>query len=260
MFKRWSDALKSKRAVSAVENDPVRGPALRYMREVLNDRTQGVGKYWSEEGKPGLIADVLADIDTALSNPEGRELAVRMRTIEHILGCADFQVLVIEPAPADDPTGLRAVEGITGALKAHLPAIVEQDDSLRAYVESFRNRSDDAEQAGEQTPLWDIVLMRYFVLHFYMSTFNCVRVQLGDYNRDRKRDWFKPALTSSCIFAEANYRKRLGLSSALPQADADMRLLMHSTWANRAQEGHADLRSAWSESWRDVFDEPSPFD
>jgi hypothetical protein len=84
MFSKIVERLKVSKLVKAIELDPLRGPVLTLLRDVLNDKRQGLGKNFSEEGKQRLTAECLTDIDSVLaqSNPVQ---AVRMRTIEFML-------------------------------------------------------------------------------------------------------------------------------------------------------------------------------
>ena len=100
--------------------------------------------------------------------------------------------------------------------------------------------------------------MPYWVLNLYMNAFNTARMALGDYHPDRTKDWFTACYASFCIWHESNYRNELGLTSVVDGQDPDLRAVMHSTWLQRAEEGHKELRLAWERSWRDAFGEPSP--
>src|SRR6266496_4191055 len=140
-----------------------------YLRDVLNDKSQGLGMYYSEEGKARLITEILTDIEQMLSQPNPVQ-AVRMRSLDIIIGTADFQVLVIPPPPEPDPTGIRDYEGVTGELKMRIPELIKVDKELEEFFYGFD------ETPTTPSDMWDAVLMRYWVLHLSMDTYNLVRI------------------------------------------------------------------------------------
>jgi hypothetical protein len=166
---------------------------------------------------------------------------------------AKFHVLVILPPPEADSTGIRDYEGVTGELKASLPELVKVDNELEAFFYGL----DETPTTPSDT--WDAVVMRYWVLHLYMDTYNLVRIALGDWHKEKQKDWFRPCYISLCIWQESQYRQKLGMPPAISGTNPDRKALMHSTWINRLEEGHKEVRLAWEKSWTEVFHEPSPY-
>jgi hypothetical protein len=244
VFKKLADAWRARVLVKQVEKHPVSGLVLSHLRNVLNDRSQGLGQHWSEEGKQKLVGDLLADIDQQLLQPDPT-LAVRMRTIEFMLLASSFDVLVMQ-----HPSKF---SGISGELKLHIPKLATLNTDLREFFYSMDPTPT------EFNDMWDAVLLRYWVLHLYMSSYQVARVALGDYHSDATKDWFRPCYMSFCIWHENTYRQELGLPSVVAGDQPDLRAIMHSTWMNRAQEGHKELRLVWEDSWIEIFHEPSPF-
>ncbi|MGY6125392.1 hypothetical protein ACW9YV_07835 [Paraburkholderia strydomiana] len=244
MLSKIVERLKVNKLVKAIERDPLRGPALTLLRDVLNDKRQGLAKNFSEEGKQRLTAECLTDIDNVLaqSNPVQ---AVRMRTIEFMLLSAKFDVLVMQP-----PT---IFQGLSGELKPRIPDLARSDKELGDFFYGLDEPMDSFDK------MWDAVLMRYWVMNLYVNAYNTVRCALGDYQADKTKDWLRPCYISFCIWHENTYRTSLALPSVISGENCDMRALMHSTWMNRAEEGEKFLRRSWEQSWEECFGEQSPY-
>ena len=245
MFGKLIEGWKARKAVQELEKHPVYGVVLLSLRETLSDTSQGIGKYWSQEGKEGLIRDVLQDIERSLSQPNPTQ-AVRMRAIDFMLEAAQFDVLIMQP-PTNNPE-------LSGELKAHIPELAKLDPLLEKFFYNLDSGPTDF------NGMWDAILMRYWLRHLYMNAYNMVRCSVDDWYKDRTKDWFRPCYTSFCIWLEDGYRQKLGLPSMIQGEQADMKSIMYSTWMNRAEEGHKELRLVWEKSWQDVFHAPSQFD
>lgn len=244
MLQNLLNSWKARRAASHLERHPIFGRVTRYAREILNDTTKGLGQHWSESGKQELLLNLLSDLKKVLAQPNPAQ-AVRMRTLEFMLLAAQFDVLVMQP-PTPFP-------GLSGKLKSHIPDLAKKDQDLEEFFYGFNPTPETFND------MWDAVLFRYWVLHLNMNAYNQARIALGDWHEDSKKDWFRPCYTSLCVWQENRYRTLLGLPSAISGHDFDLKAIMHSTWMNRAEEGHRELRLVWEKSWEEAFSEPSPY-
>jgi hypothetical protein len=244
MFKNLIDGWKARKAIKELEEHPIYGLILNDLRETLNDTSKGIGRHWSEDGKSDLISNCLRDVEQAVNSTNPTQ-AVRMRVIEFQLLTTKFDVLIMQkPTPFKE---------LSGELKQYIPELAKNDKELEAFFYGL-----------DVTPItfddmFDAVLMRYWVLHLYMSAFNRLRFSFDDYHSDNKKDWFRASYYSFCIWHENTYRQELGLPSLIQGDSSDLKSIMYSTWINRAQEGHKELRLAWEKSWEDAFHEPSIF-
>jgi len=245
MLQKLVERWKARGVVKALERHPIHGAVLINVRAILNDRTVGLGKHWTDEGKQTLISNVIVGLDACLAQPNPAQ-SVRMRLIELTLLAARFQVLVLEP-----PVKVR---GLSGELRGSISSLRRLNKDLEAF---FYGLDEPAETEAD---MWDAVLMRYWVLNLYMNAYNTARIALGDYHADPTKDWFTACYASFCIWQEYIYRNELGLPPVVDGEKPDLRAIVHSTWFQRAEEGHKELRLAWERSWREAFSEPSPFD
>jgi len=88
-------------------------------------------------------------------------VACRDKLVKMMLRFASYQVLVIPPAPENDPSGLRGQPGITGELKARLVQVVQKNDSLRTEMyEATDSRSYSA--------LWEVLQRSYWQSYWFL--------------------------------------------------------------------------------------------
>ncbi len=141
-------------------------------------------------------------------------MANRERLVSCVIELAQFQVLIIDPLPAEDPTGLRGQPGITGELKAHLQVLVEKDKGLREFMHAFStpNNADD---------VWSPVMGRYRIAFAWTHVHQMLRFAFDDVNHAEGKDWFKPFVAAECAWQEYQYRELLGMPSALEVGETE---------------------------------------
>ena len=76
----------------------------------------------SNEFVNGQATQVLHAINEIALSPDPKR-ANRATLVSWVLICSQVQVLILDPPPVDGPTGLRGCTGITGELKAYIPAL-----------------------------------------------------------------------------------------------------------------------------------------
>jgi hypothetical protein len=109
------------------------------------------------------------------------------------------QVLILAPEPEVDPTRMRGTQGVTGQLKQHLLEISKNDKELRELMHGWTENPTYGD-------VWDAVLTRYWVRHWFAETINACRIALGDCNPVEGRDWYRPWYHAMCAWAEDTYR------------------------------------------------------
>jgi hypothetical protein len=244
MFRKLLENWNAKKAVKQVEHHPVLGNVLASLRETVNDTTQGIGKHWSEEGKQKLIIECLTDVEKTILQPNPVQ-AVRLRATELMIITAQFDVLIMQP-----PTQHMY---LSGELKLKIQELAKVDKGLKEFFYSI-----------DPTPvsfndMQDAVVFQYWKGHAYLCAYNQARCALNDFHKDLTKDWFRACYLSFCIWQEAAYRQELGMPSVIEGRSPELKAIMFSSWRDRVEEGVAELRLAWEESWESVFEEPSPF-
>lgn len=142
-------------------------------------------------------------------------MANRERLTSCVIELAQFQVLIIDPPPAEDPTGLRGQPGITGELKAHLLELAQKDKKLLEFMHAFPipKNADD---------VWNPVWGRYRVVGAWTHVYQMLRFAFDDVNHAEGKDWFKPFVAAMCAHKEHEYRELLDMSPAFqgPKTEA----------------------------------------
>ncbi|MCX5635399.1 MAG: hypothetical protein NTW55_06155, partial [Planctomycetota bacterium] len=156
-------------------------------------------------------------------------MANREMLTNYIIEYARLEVLIINPPPAEDETGLRGQPGITGELKAHLFELAQKDKTLREFMHAFdtpKNWND----------VWNPVLLRYRVAFAQTHVFYNLRLTFKDCNLadEMQKDWFKPYLAAMCAWEEHQFRKSLGMPPSLGNdiVGAELRALKMSLFTN----------------------------
>jgi hypothetical protein len=91
---------------------------------------KSVNAGWSAEFIQRQAEEMLESAIVTMTKPDPR-MAIRERLSELLIHFAELQVLVMEPPPEEDITGLRGMPGITGELKAHLWELWQQDKKFK---------------------------------------------------------------------------------------------------------------------------------
>lgn len=181
-------------------------------------------------------------------SPDPR-MANRERLTNYVLGKAHWQVLVIDPYPADDPTGLRGQPGITGGLKAKLLEVAQKDKELKECLYGL---------GGDPLSLDDVeetVFFRYRVDHAWANIFDRLRDVYNDTNPATAKDWVRPYFAAMCGWEESLYREALRMPSAFDDTSnisPALKPLILSSFMNRVMSGARFPNFEWNECVTDI--------
>lgn len=214
-------------------------PAIRIARAAIN------ANWLNAENKkifPKRVLDThaLAMMNGAIevATSETPRLANRRKMADYVYDYARTTVLSLEPAPAEDPTGLRGQPGITGELKTHLLAVIHKDELIRNYM-------DQSGIPHEWDSSWATVTLLHRGYHAYAHVFQSIRLAYDDAKEED--DWFRPFVAASCGWAEHLFRQELGLPLVFNDSDGrgNIRALWYSTFSNRVKGGENDPLASW---------------
>ena len=231
--------IASERLKRAVKHDPVLQAALIRSHAVL-DEVQ-LRQHLSAETIQKLSEGLWERVQR-ICTAQDRFKEMRFLLSDVTLDFARFQVLVIDPTPASDPTGMRGGL-VTGELKPIVRQIVQADEDMKAMWSLEPNAS-----LGE---VWNLVLLSYWRTYWWSETINACRKALGDAPRDH--DWYAGFIYAACVKAEYDLRQQAGLPSNIPGPDADIRALEYYSFVNIVCGG--DRTPA--ETWKREFNNPS---
>jgi hypothetical protein len=239
-----------------------RGVGEKQSQAVLIGR-KAIDTYWtgnreitrdfSKEMIKDTAAMMMEEIVKTASSRDPR-MANREKLANYVFTFAQFQVLVIDPPPALDPTRLRGQLGITGELKAHLFKLAENDKSLREFVHGLP-------VPLAQDDLWNAVLLRFRVLHAWAHVFHLLRAAFDDYNPAPGKDWFQPFVLAMCGWCEHGYRQCIGLPPSIEEGDLTIeeQALIMSGFRNCVLSGARYPDLEWNDRIRKVaIDKDNP--
>ncbi len=236
-----TDVNALKNAINSKADDLILGAALITMREIANDSSAGIGKYYEEEEKDKLIYDCLIDIEKTLFE-EDKIKAVRLRLINLMFSCAEVDVLLMKPPTIHNL--------LSGEISEKIMELLNVNESLNQQITSEITAPLTLELVKSQ------ISGIYLQHHFYMAAYNTVRVSLKDFSKDLKKDWYRCCYISFCIWMENTYRSQLNMPLLI---ENQIKAISLSGWASVVNENPIDLRETFETKWRNVFDEPSPF-
>jgi hypothetical protein len=201
-------------------------------REVIKDFPDKMVREEAERMMEEVIA-IATSPDPRMEN--------RKKLNNWVLEYSRFQVLVIDPPPAEDPNGLRGQPGITGELRPRLLELA-QTDILREFMHAF-----DTPKTWDD--VWTPVLLRFRIAYAWAHLFHTLRFALDDVNRAEGKDWFKPFVAVMCAWWEHHCRRALGMppSLATSESAADQKCLIFSGFSNCVLDGARFPDLEWQE-------------
>ena len=226
-------------AVEARRDNPVLHAVVR-KSSVLYEQIP-LKDYITEETRDDLGRLLFLEID-AICNAADPVMACRDRLATTMLKFASYQVLVIPPAPEEDPSGLRGQPGITGELREQLVQIVQKNDKLRREIyEATDSRSFDA--------VWETVQRSYWKAYWYLGAFDKARIELHDVDKDH--DWYKSFMHAACANQEHVYRRELEMPPAFDEDIANRASTAYSIFTDIVLSGGENPESEWRDYHKD---------
>jgi hypothetical protein len=205
----------------------VAGPAVPQisdeMKTTLDVGRTAIETYWSgnhevikvfsDQFVKRITEKMREEVIKVATSPDPR-MANRERLTSCVIELAQFQVLIVNPPPVEDPTGLRGQPGITGELMAHLLELVEKDKRLREFMHAFPTPKN-AEDA------WNTIWGQYRIVGAWTYIHQMLRFAFDDANHAEGKDWFKPFVAAECAWQEYQYRELLGMPPVLEGGETE---------------------------------------
>ena len=236
-----TDANALKKSINSKADDLILGAALITMREITNDSSAGIGKYYDDEEKDKLIYDCLIDIEKTLFEKD-KIKAVRLKLMNLMFSCAEMDVLLMKP-----PTMHNL---LSGEMSEKIMELLSVNESLNQKIIAEISSPLTLELVKSE------ISGSYLQYHFYMAAYNTVRITLKDFSNDLKKDWYRCCYISFCIWMEDTYRSQLNMPLLIENR---MKAIALSGWTSVVNENPIDLRESFESKWKNVFSEPSPF-
>lgn len=233
MLGRLRKIFTGQTAVEVNRENPVLHAVVRKAAVIYDEIP--LRDYITEETRRELGRQLFLGIN-AVCNAADPIMACRDKLATAMLKFASYQVLVIPPAPAEDPSGLRGQPGITGELKEQLIQIVQKNDDLRTEMfEATDSRSFDA--------VWEVVQRSYWKSYWHLGAFDAARIELNDI--EKGCDWYKSFMHAACANREHLYRWELELPPAFDEDVAQRASTAYSIFTDIVLSGEENPASKW---------------
>lgn len=232
MFKKLQMKLAERRAHAELSKNPI-----------VEMGRKAIGTYWLD--KPHLkqqhskeyldnVAGQLMERVVQIATAQDPVAANRKELVGMTSAAADYDVLILDPPPTEDETGIRGILGISGELRAHLEELV----TINKYL---ADEFHGIPKYGSPDQYYDVCVIRYRQCYAAMHVHHELRFELDDYNPNAALDWFPPLFLVQCAISENHYRGELGLPTVLEPMEA----LEYSTLINYVTNGEKWPDLAW---------------
>ena len=203
----------------------------------------------TESNKRKIVGEILSDVAENVAK-QAPVLCVRRRLTNFATLTVMDEVLTNTPQEAGFP-------GVTGMLGPRLPELASVNPRLREFFGSGRAKPHGVDQMA------DLLRARGIVFNLWARAYNVARIELGDWDRDKKLDWFAPYKATQAILCEFAYRRELGMPSNLPSKDeragVPAEFMAYAEFEKAVLEGHGQPRLVWEEKWEADLGRPCPF-
>ncbi len=221
------------------------GQVQRFLRFIVSEPSEELYAL-AGANKERVCAEIIADVVENVERPEP-VVAVRRRLANYTSLTAQDEVLVLAP-------GAGAFPGITGELCARVPELARANPRLREFLAAC--------QGGPAEPMVDLLRARGALFSLWMRAYNVARMQLGDWDKDKSRDWFGAFRIAQALHCEFAYRKELGMPPNLQSLDRLTggigEYMLYGEFEKVVLEGHREPRAVWEARWESVLHYPSP--
>jgi len=244
MIGKLIENWKLRKALKAIQKEPIYLVAVQAGQTYLTDESQGIGKYASKEFKQKLAEEIIREVNEVILAPN-QLMANREKLTAYTLQMAKYQVLILPNEGEDDTTGLRGKPGISGELRSNLQKIVEKDKEIKELAWSLNDPSEK--------DIYEACLFRYWLFHLKAHVFQTIRIALNDTHNDPEKDWYREFVAAMCAWEEHNYRKLIGLPDILEKEGGigGLEALKYSTFMDIVLSGATYPNFEWKEAYKD---------
>jgi hypothetical protein len=230
-----------------MESHPVFRQVKKFLGFILNEPSEELSLI-SDANKRKVCGEILSDVgdNVILRDPV---LAVRKRLANYTTLTAYDSVLTKTPRESEFP-------GITGELRPRLRELSKVDPRLREFLQNQKAPLRTIDEMAE------LLRARGILYNIWARAYNVARIELGDWDKDKRRDWYGPYKIAQAIHCEYAYRRELAMAPNIRSpgkpGDGFAEFIAYGEFEKIILEGTKDPRLAWEERWQAQLGYPSP--
>jgi hypothetical protein len=219
----------------------------RFLSFVVEEPSEELSEI-TRANKRRLCDEILTDVVENVDLPEP-VLAVRRRLTNYLTLTAYDEVLTKTPKQS-------AFRGITGELRPRLPELAR----INALLKDFLGREPNP--PGTVDEMANLLRARGIVYNLWARAYNVARIELGDWDNDKGKDWYGPYKIAQAIFCEFAYRRELRMPPNVRSpgglSDGSAEFALYGEFERIVLDGAIHPRLAWEERWESILRYPCP--
>jgi hypothetical protein len=219
----------------------------RFLGFIVHEPSEELSEI-SDANKRKLCGEILSDVQENVGHPDP-VLAVRRRLTNYATLTAYDQVLTRTPRQSE-------FAAITGELRPRLPELARINPLLREFLCGEPGAPGTVDQMAER------LRARAIVYNMWARAYNVARIELGDWDKDKRKDWFGAYKVAQGVFCEFAYRRELtmppNIRSAETQTDGSAEFAAYGEFEKLILDGHRQPRRVWEERWESLLHYPCP--
>lgn len=202
-------------------------------------------EYENEQLKNELLNPIFKEINVLLLDDVNPLKALRLRLIEIVEELSFFEVLM--------PSS-KVLVHTSGDLHQYVKELLSMNEKMEETLLAYNINNDSTTDEIQSA-----IKKHIKNLSLRVKALNIARKEIGDFHRDKHKDWFGYCFLSFSVYHEEMIRRHLSLNSIMIGKDKEQRLNIYSSWYDLASYDDNNLLSSWEEilethNLKNVFD------
>jgi hypothetical protein len=219
----------------------------RFLSFIVHEPSEELSEI-TDANKRKISEEILSDVLENVGHPDP-VLAVRRRLTNYATLTAYDEVLTRTPRQSE-------FRGITGELRPRLPELARINPLLKEFLFS------EPDAPATVDLMADRLRARGIVYNMWARAYNVARIELGDWDKNKREDWFGPYKIAQAVFCEFAYRRELrmppNIRSSETQTDGSAEFAAYGEFEKIILDGHRQPRRVWEERWESLLHYPCP--
>jgi len=219
----------------------------RFLSFIVHEPSEELSEI-TDANKRKICEEILSDVLENVGHPDP-VLAVRRRLTNYATLTAYDEVLTRTPRQSE-------FRAITGELRPRLPELARINPLLTEFLCSEPGAPATVDQMADR------LRARAIVYNMWARAYNVARIELGDWDKDKRKDWYGAYRIAQAVFCEFAYRRELrmppNIRSAEMKTDGTAEFAVYGEFEKIILDGHRQPRRVWEERWESLLHYPCP--